>query len=85
MASRSGSPSATSWSIWSTRMTALRMIMPAKAISPSSATKPKGACATFSASEAARLGGTAPTIDRIARASEETAKNTRKIKQATFT
>jgi hypothetical protein len=40
---------------------------------------------TFSAAEASRLGGTAPTIDRIAKASEETARNTRKIKQATFT
>ena len=36
-------PAAMSWSIWSTRITALRMIMPPSAITPSSATKPKGA------------------------------------------
>ena len=35
-------PAAMSWSIWSTRMTVLRMIMPASAIMPSSATKPNG-------------------------------------------
>src|SRR3954469_3596904 len=45
-------PAATSVSIWSTRITALRMIMPASAIRPNSATKPNGWLATLSASEA---------------------------------
>ena len=35
-------PAAMSWSIWSTRITELRMIMPASAITPSSETKPNG-------------------------------------------
>ena len=52
IASRRLRPCETSVSIWSTRMTALRMIMPAKAIRPSNATKPNGALATFRASDA---------------------------------
>ena len=35
-------PAAMSWSIWSTRITELRMIMPDSAIVPSIATKPNG-------------------------------------------
>src|ERR1700737_1394350 len=45
-------PWATSVSIWSTKITALRMIIPASAINPSSATKPNGWLARFSPSEA---------------------------------
>ena len=53
IASRRVSPrSRTSVSIWSTRMTVLRMSMPASAISPSSATKPNGLWARLSAIEA---------------------------------
>jgi len=48
MASLRAKPWATSVSIWSTRITALRMIIPASAINPSSATKPNGWLATFS-------------------------------------
>jgi len=51
-ASRRVRPCETSVSIWSTRITALRMIIPASAINPSSATKPNGWLATFSPSEA---------------------------------
>ena len=46
------SPCDTSVSIWSTKITALRMIMPASAIRPSSATKPNGWLATLSPNEA---------------------------------
>ena len=42
IACHSGWPAAMSCSIWSTRITELRMIMPASAMTPSSATKPKG-------------------------------------------
>src|SRR5947209_7712965 len=45
-------PWETSLSIWSTKITALRMIMPASAISPNSATKPNGWLATLRPSEA---------------------------------
>ena len=43
MASVMVAPSARSWSIWLTRMTEFRMMMPASAMKPSMATKPKGA------------------------------------------
>jgi hypothetical protein len=52
IASRRECPCSTSVSIWSTRITALRMIMPASAINPKSATNPNGLFARFSASEA---------------------------------
>ena len=42
IAARRVLPAATSCSIWSTRMTVLRMIMPPSAINPSSVTKPNG-------------------------------------------
>ena len=42
IASHSGAPACTSWSICTTRITELRMIMPASAITPSIATKPNG-------------------------------------------
>ena len=42
MASHAGTPRARSSSIWSIRITELRWIMPMSAITPSSATKPKG-------------------------------------------
>ncbi|MDT4843091.1 hypothetical protein FQZ97_770110 [compost metagenome] len=50
IASQAGTPAARSSSIWSIRITALRWIMPISAITPSSATKPKG---RFSSSSAA--------------------------------
>ena len=42
MACQLGMPAFSSWSIWSIRITELRMIMPDSAIVPSMATKPKG-------------------------------------------
>jgi hypothetical protein len=42
IASHIGSPRSRSWSICTTRITELRMIMPKSAITPSIATKPKG-------------------------------------------
>ena len=42
MAVHTGCPAAMSCSIWSTRITELRMIIPASAITPSSATNPNG-------------------------------------------
>src|ERR1700738_5297837 len=49
---RAGGAEATQVALWSARITALRMIMPASAINPSSATKPNGWLATFSPSDA---------------------------------
>ena len=42
IATQGGSPARMSCSIWSTRITVLRMIMPPRAMVPSMATKPKG-------------------------------------------
>ena len=54
MAFQVGTPRSRSCSIWSMRITELRMIMPISAITPSSATKPNG---RFSSSSAAATPG----------------------------
>src|ERR1700742_4805259 len=57
MASRRRAPWLTSDSIWSTRITPLRMIMPMSAINPRSATKPNGLLATLRAMQVGEKGG----------------------------
>jgi len=52
MASHGAEPSLMSCSIWSTRITELRMIMPNSAMTPRLATKPSGRCSSSKAKAA---------------------------------